>query len=92
MTDIEQQARELPDAAIAALAKGRKIEAVKIVRREWSVGLKEAKDAVDHYQSVQDPSQRVRRSPTSGTGSGWILRFVILVAIAGTAYYLWSKT
>ena len=92
MTDIEQHAGELPDAAIVALAKGRKIEAVKIVRREWSVDLKEAKGAVDHYQSVQDPSQRVRRSPTCKTGSGWFLRFVILIAIVGAAYYLWPKT
>jgi len=43
------QPRELPTAAIAAPTKGHKIEAIKIVRQEWSIGLKEAKDAVETY-------------------------------------------
>src|SRR5260370_12770061 len=38
------ESREFPAAAIAALTKGHKIEAIKIVRQEWSLGLKEAKE------------------------------------------------
>ena len=52
MSDNEQKAGKLPDAAIEALTKGRKIEAVKILRREWNIDLKDAKDAVDQYQSL----------------------------------------
>ena len=41
--------RELPAAAVAALTNGRKIEAIKIVRQESGLGLKQAKDLVEAY-------------------------------------------
>lgn len=40
---------ELPSEALAALAKGRRIEAVKIVREHYGLHLKEAKEKVDAY-------------------------------------------
>lgn len=82
--------RELPDVAVAALANGRKIEAVKLVRREWGVGLKEAKDAVDQYLSAQYPSVDTRRAPTVESGTGRLLWLIIVVAAALGAYYLWT--
>lgn len=91
MTDNEQKEKELPDAAITALTNGRKIEAVKIVRRERGVGLREAKDAVDHYLSTMDPSQAARRAPTTDTGTGRLLWFILVVAIVITAYYMWTR-
>lgn len=42
-------APELPAAAIDALTQGHKIEAIKILRQERGLGLKEAKDVVDTY-------------------------------------------
>ena len=54
MTDHTQP---LPVAAIAALNKGSKIEAIKIVRRERGTGLKGAKDAVDEYLRGQPALQ-----------------------------------
>lgn len=44
---------QLPPDAVAALARGRMIEAVKIVRAATGLGLKEAKDAVDAYAAAQ---------------------------------------
>jgi hypothetical protein len=41
---------ELPPAALEALARGRRLEAVKIVRQAYGVGLKEAKSRVDVYE------------------------------------------
>ena len=41
----------LPPAAIEALRYGQKIEAIKIVREANRCGLKEAKDAVEMYES-----------------------------------------
>jgi ribosomal protein L7/L12 len=38
------------------LARRRKIDAVKIYREEYGVGLKEAKDAVDRIQATMKPS------------------------------------
>ena len=50
------QSREFPAAAIEALTKGQKIGAIKIVRQEWGVDLKGAKDAVDAYLRAQPVS------------------------------------
>lgn len=46
MTDTDSHAgteMQLPLAAIAALQQGNKIEAIKIIRQERGIGLKEAK-------------------------------------------------
>jgi ribosomal protein L7/L12 len=40
---------ELPTEALAALQTGNKVEAIKLVRAARGLGLKEAKDLVDHY-------------------------------------------
>ena len=53
VTYMAGQSRELPATAIEALKKGRKIEAIKILRQEWGLGLKEAKDAVDAYVAAR---------------------------------------
>ena len=37
----------LPDKVVEALKRGNKIEAIKLLRAQTGVGLKEAKDAVD---------------------------------------------
>jgi ribosomal protein L7/L12 len=89
MSDNEQKSRELPDAAIAALTNGRKIEAVKILRREWNIDLKEAKDAVDKYLSSTNTSQGARRAPAIEAGIGRLLLIVFMVIVIG--YYAWTK-
>lgn len=91
MSDNEQKTRDLPDAAIAALTNGRKIEAVKVLRREWNIDLKEAKDVVDQYLSSISSSQRARRAPTVDTGTGRLLWLVLVIIVAVTGYYLWTK-
>lgn len=90
MSDNEQKAGALPDAAIAALRNGRKIEAVKIVRREWNIDLKEAKDAVDQHLSSINPSPGVRRAPTIETGTGRLLWLVFVIIVVFIGYYLWT--
>ena len=92
MSDNEQKAGKLPDAAIEALTKGRKIEAVKILRREWNIDLKEAKDAVDQYLSLVNSSQVVRRAPTTEAGTGRLLWVIFVVIVVVTGYYMWANT
>jgi ribosomal protein L7/L12 len=47
----------LPPAAQSAIREGNLIEAIKVVRQERSLGLKEAKDVVDAYiQSHEQPT------------------------------------
>ena len=56
-------ALSLQEAAIGALSRGDKIEAIKIVREATGLGLKEAKDAVERY--VEGDSPFPSRAPSS---------------------------
>ena len=73
------QSGELPATAIEALTKGRKIEAIKIVRQETGVGLKEAKDAVDAYVAAR-PELVSQRQEASGSSKLWIWLLILIGA------------
>ena len=73
------QPREFPAAAIEALTKGHKIEAIKIVRQEWSLGLKEAKDAVETY--VKTRPDLTSQFQEAGNNRLWLWLLVVLTAI-----------
>jgi hypothetical protein len=77
--------RPLPDAAIAALANGNKIEAIKIVRKEWGTDLKDSKDAVDAY--AKDHPDLMAASQQAGSRAKAWLWLVVLAAAAVGAYY-----
>lgn len=72
------------------LSKGKKIEAVKIYREEYGIGLKEAKDAVERIEAtmLRDPSRNIPYQSAIGNDpfaqdddSG--RRLVLLLAAAG---------
>jgi ribosomal protein L7/L12 len=77
--------RPLPAAAIAALANGNKIEAIKIVRQEWGIDLRESKDAVEAY-AKGGPDQMAASQQAGSRAKAWLWLFV-LVALAVAAYY-----
>ncbi len=72
----------IPAAAAAAVAAGNMIEAIKIVRREQHIGLKEAKDAVDAYVS-QHPEMRAQASNSPGAVPGRPWLWIGLAMFAG---------
>ena len=49
MNSSKHNISQIPPAAISAIEKGSIIEAIKIVREDTGMGLKEAKDFVDQY-------------------------------------------
>ena len=76
------QSGELPAAAIEALTKGRKIEAIKIVRQETSLGLKQAKDAVDAYVAARpDLSSQFQEANQGARRSLWMWLLIVVGAI-----------
>jgi hypothetical protein len=76
---------ELPPAALEALARGRRLEAVKIVRQAYGVGLKEAKSRVDVYE-LGRPSAH----PSAPRGDGGLRRVALLLALAAAAVMLYG--
>jgi hypothetical protein len=77
--------RSLPAAAIAAVTKGNKIEAIKIVRQEWGTDLKDSKDAVDAY--LKSRPDIIAASQQAGARAKAWLWLVLLVALAIAFYY-----
>lgn len=52
---------QLPAQAIAALSRGRKIEAIKIVHQQMGLGLKDSKELIEAY--AQQHPQSVAATP-----------------------------
>ena len=81
----------LSAAAIAALHHGNKIEAIKIVREELNIGLKDAKDAVDEYVRSHAALQSSLAAAQSETKQNMLLGLAALIVIALIAYYFVGK-
>ena len=71
----------LPDAVVAALKRGNKIEAIKLLREQIGAGLKEAKDAVD--ASGIEPDNKSAPDRTSSGAGLWRAVVVVLLVFAG---------
>ncbi len=77
-------APELSNAAISALRQGNKIEAIKIVRMEQNIGLKEAKDAVEDYvrsHPALEASLATAQAGTKRSALVWLAVLVVLVLL-----------
>jgi len=91
-TDPPSPVRSLPPAALAALSRRNKIEAIKIVRQEWRLGLKEAKDAVDAYERGTSPASSAARAPRAGGPrevGGISVRWLLIALAAIALIYFW---
>jgi ribosomal protein L7/L12 len=82
---------QMPPAAVAALHQGNKIEAIKFVRQQRGIGLKEAKDAVELYVQGDPLLQSKFAAAQAGSKRSCLLWLTILVALALIGYYLFSK-
>ncbi len=77
MVEFDQ---DLPVEVVAALERGRKIEAIKLLRELRGIGLKEAKGAVDDYGPArQAGGMSVVQSGGHG-GIFWLLGLLVLGA------------
>jgi len=79
---------ELPIEVIDAIRANRKIEAIKLLREHWGMGLKEAKQAVDDYvrnNPQEEPQETAMRAPQPETSYG---RFILVgVFLVGYLIY-----
>jgi ribosomal protein L7/L12 len=74
----------LPEGVQAAIRRNRKIEAIKLLREEWNIGLKEAKEIVEaHWDASRGigATADVQR-PQMESGIGRVVWAVIAVAAA----------
>ena len=85
---MPEQPRQLSAAAIAALQNGNKIEAIKIVRQEWGVDLKDAKDAVEAYVKTQPALAATMQEASAGSQRGCITWLIVLALLGIAVYYV----
>jgi ribosomal protein L7/L12 len=76
--------QRLPTSVIEELARGHKIEAIKLLRASHGLGLKEAKDWVDAYQQGRSgrPVAEPRGSGSAASGFWWLLALLAAVLLA----------
>ena len=82
----EREKIPFPAAAEAALLKGNKIEAIKIVRRERGVDLKEAKDIVEQHVTNY-PGLQMQIESAQATARGGLLPWLLAVIVIGVLVY-----
>ena len=81
---------DLPPQVMHALKSGRKVEAIKLLRKARGIGLAEAKDVVDSVALAQPHANRPHRAAArndSGVGR-LVLVFVVLGACVAAYLYL----
>lgn len=88
MANTPRRSADFPKAAIEALRQGNVIEAIKVVRQERSIGLKEAKEAVETY-IASEPALKKKMDQVLATAKQkfiqWLIGFLVLAA--GVAYF-----
>ena len=88
MTELPgRQNPPFPSAAEAALLKGNKIEAIKIVRAERGVDLKAAKDIVEQHVTAHPGLQMQMDSAQAVSRQGFLPWLMAVIIIAGLVYY-----
>jgi hypothetical protein len=87
MTNGPSPAPALPQTAVAELEQGHIIEAIKIVRLERGLGLKESKDQVDAYLKGRPDLQRRLEAAQAEARQGFVRWLVIFLALAAAAAY-----
>ena len=78
---------EISDQVIAAIDAGRKIEAIKILREETGLGLKEAKDVVDSLARARGGDSAGAPGMVEEGGAGSMIKMIVVIAIVLGVYF-----
>ena len=84
--------RPLPDDVVATLQRGRKLEAIKLLRVARGLELKEAKDCIEHYIAADPALAKKMAVAQAEAKRGCLLWFAALVVLAVLAYGLLAAT
>ena len=93
MTQDPAPTSSLPSAALAARWNGELIDAIKLVRQDRNMGLKDAKDALDAYMRTQPELQRrgaAVQAEQIRRFVHWTAALAVLLALA--AYWFWIRS
>ncbi len=75
---------QISDRVLDAIDQGRKVEAIKILREETGLGLKEAKEIVDSIDNKRHPERA--SLPVEG-GAGGMIKLIVTIIVLIAAYF-----
>lgn len=78
----------LPAAAVTALSRGHKVEAIRITRQELGIDLKEAKQAVDRYQAAHPRVRATGGGAQEAAGRSLVMGILLLAALGLGLYWV----
>lgn len=79
---------DLSPAVMDAIAAGRKIEAIKLLREDLGIGLKDAKILIDAAVADYRAANPGARRESSSGNFGWMIGGAVLAAVL---YYVFGK-
>ena len=80
---MDEKERHYSSAVLQAVDAGRKIEAIKLLREETGLGLKEAKEEIDQLAIIRRP--HAAPMPEQG-GAGAIIKIALVGLVLFLAY------
>jgi len=83
---MAERSEAIPPEAIAALQRGNKIEAIKLVREAQKLDLKDSKDRVDDYVK-NDPVLQQKFAAAQADITRGLVRWLIIITAAIVGYY-----
>ncbi|TDJ45789.1 MAG: hypothetical protein E2O52_06000 [Gammaproteobacteria bacterium] len=81
--------RQIPADVIRAIADGRKIEAIKMLREATGLGLANAKVLVDRASRVHGLNKPMPSAVTEDAGTGKLLVSLVAVMVMAVAYFFY---
>lgn len=89
---LQSQGGALPAPVLEAMAKGQKIEAIRLLRAHTGLGLKEAKDAVEAHAgaapaAIHDPASTLAPGQVPTSDSSLWIWIVAALGVAGMLLY-----
>ena len=90
-TDVEDGEYPYSDDVIAAVDGGRKIEAIKILREESGLGLRDAKHAIEALQRERRGNPAIPAGMSEEGGAGGLIKAVVaIVIVLGVYFYFFA--
>lgn len=89
---MEEGELSFSDEVIAAVDKGRKIEAIKILRAETGLDLKDAKHAIDALVRKRRGASPILPDMAEDGGAGGLIKLLVVIALLLAAYSYFFAT
>lgn len=83
---------ELPPEVIDAVRKGRKVEAIQLLRDATGLGLANAKVLVDRAARTHGPRKPIKSFADQPNGLSHLVKSLLMIFAVAAAYYFYTNS